>query len=70
VILTYEDKQREDYLRVGKVLAGYLAWFGDFGEVEVISEGRLGPADSASKRPDLLDKARVTGRRLVQELGQ
>ncbi len=43
--------------------------FGDFGEVEMMVESRLGPADAASKRSDLLEKAYALGQQLVAELG-
>ena len=67
VIVTYEDKEREDYTREAKVLAGYLSWTGDFGEVEVMAEARLGPADAAGGRPELIEKAKALGARLVRE---
>jgi len=68
VIVTYEDKPREDYRHEAEKLAYYLSWMGDFGQVELISEGRLGPADAVSGRPDLLQRAEAIGRRLVQNL--
>lgn len=68
VIVTYEDKPRKDYPHEAEKLAYYLSWMGDFGEVEAICEGRLGPADAAANRPDLLERAEVLGKRLVQDL--
>ena len=70
VIVTYEDKQREDYLNVARVLANYLAWMGDFGEVEILSAGRLGPADAAAGRADLLQEAGGIGRKLMDRLAE
>jgi multimeric flavodoxin WrbA len=69
IVLTYEDRPREDYKDVAQRLANYFSWFGDFGAVELFVEGRLGPADAASKRHDLLERARSLGHRLVAELG-
>jgi len=62
VIVTYEDKPRDDYFQEAKILANYLGWMGDFGEVEIISEGRLGPRDAARNRPDLLARAENLGK--------
>jgi multimeric flavodoxin WrbA len=70
IIATYEDKERPDYLAVAKVLASYLRWFGDFEPVEILCEPQLGPADAASKRPDLLAKACAVGRKVAQDLAQ
>jgi len=68
IILTYEDRPRDDYQGIAQRLANYFPWFGDIGTVELFVEGRLGPADAASQRPDLLERARELGRRLVAEL--
>jgi len=68
VIVTYEDKPRDDYYDVAKRLAGYLKWMGDFEPVEILSEGNLGPADAAGRRPELLARAGEMGRRLVEQL--
>jgi len=70
VILTYEDKQREDYRREGEKIAFYLGWMGEFGTVEVIAEGNLGPPGAAAAREDLLARCRDVGRRLVEELNE
>ncbi len=69
VIVTYEDKPRDDYRDVANRLAGYLKWMGDFDPIEVLSEGRLGPAGAAAERPDLLAAAREVGEGLVRRLG-
>lgn len=68
IIVTYEDKPRDDYHHEAEKLAFYLSWMGNFGEVEIISEGRLGPADAAAGRSHLLERAEALGRRLVQDL--
>lgn len=68
IILAYEDHSRDDYRDIAQRLANYFSWFGDFGTVELFVESNLGPADAASQRPDLLEKARGLGRRLVLEL--
>lgn len=54
VIVTYEDAPRDDYRREAEILARYMGWMGDFGEVAVVAEGHLGPSDAARKRTDLL----------------
>jgi multimeric flavodoxin WrbA len=64
VIVVYEDKARDDYRHEAEKLAHYLAWMGDFGDVEILSEGNLFAADAAAGRPDLLAKAEELGRRL------
>jgi len=69
VIVTYEDKEREDYRRVGQVLTGYLGWFGDFPAVEVLPFGKLGTTrDDARNSPEILDAAKGLGRRLAEGL--
>jgi multimeric flavodoxin WrbA len=68
IILTYEDRPRDDYREIAQRLANYFSWFGDFGTVELFVESRLGPADAVSQRPDLLAKAQSLGRQLVAEL--
>jgi multimeric flavodoxin WrbA len=68
IIVTYEDKQREDYLKVAKAQARYLGWMGDFGDVKIVSEGRLWEADAASKRADLLEMTEKLGQQLVEGL--
>ncbi len=68
IVVAYEDKEREDYARHARVLAGYLSWFGDFRPAEVLCGSRLaGPKDAAS-RPEILARAEEMGRRLVREL--
>lgn len=64
VIVTYEDKPRDDYRQQAGILASYLGWMGDFGEVEIMSEGKLGPADAARNRGDLVRAAGELGKRL------
>ena len=64
VLVTYEDKPRDDYYQQAKILANYLGWMGDFGQVEIISEGTLGPRDAAMNRPELLDRAEKLGKDL------
>lgn len=68
IIVTYEDKPKEEYFKVAKALAFYLDWMGDFGEIKIVSEAKLIKADDASKRPDLLEKTRQLGQQLVDEL--
>ena len=68
IILTYEDHPRDDYRHMIQPLANYFSWFGDFGTVELLVEGRLGPPDAASQRADLLDRSRELGQQLVSEL--
>ena len=63
VIVTYEDRPRSDYAHEAAKLANYLAWMGDF-EVEILSEGQLGPRDAAQERPDLLARAERIGQDL------
>ena len=67
MIVTYVAKEREDYRKVADTVPFYLAWMGDFGEVEVMSEGQLGPVGDAAARPDLLARAEEMGKRLVEE---
>ena len=68
IILTYEDRPRDDYQRMIQALADYFPWFGDFGEARLLVEGRLGPPGAASQQPDLLERSRELGRQLVSEL--
>lgn len=70
VVLTYEDKPRDDYRKLAETLGAYLGWMGDFGSVPVMSEGNLGPSDAAAKRVDLLASAEELGRSLTEELKQ
>lgn len=62
MIVTYEDKPREDYYHEAEKLENYLGWMGDFGQVNIISEGSLGPRDAARNRPDLLASAEKLGK--------
>jgi len=68
VVVTYEDKPRDDYRDVADRLAGYLSWMGEFVRVAVLAEGRLGPAGAAAARDDLMARARRVGRELVDDL--
>ncbi len=68
VIVTYEDKPRDDYRDVADRLGKYLSWMGEFGAVEILSEGRLGAAGAAAGRPKLLAAARDLGKRLHGQL--
>jgi len=70
IILTYEDRPRDDYLGIAQRLGNYFPWFGNFGTVEMFVESRLGPADAASQRPDLLERAKLLGHKLVAELNE
>jgi len=64
VIVAYEDKPRDDYRHEAEKLANYLAWMGDFGDVELVCEGNLSARDAAAGRPDLLASAEELGKRL------
>ena len=68
MIVTYADKEREDYRKVAETVPFYLSWMGDFGDVEVMAAAELGPAGAVSARPDLLAKAEALGRSLVEGL--
>ncbi|MCX7803691.1 MAG: flavodoxin family protein [Planctomycetota bacterium] len=68
IIVAYEDVRRPDYARHARVFAGYLPWFGDFRPVRVLCGERLGGPTAASRRPDLLEKARAAGRTLAGAL--
>ncbi|MCP5107897.1 MAG: flavodoxin family protein [bacterium] len=68
LIVTYEDNPSEYYLKVAEAQAGYLPWMGDFGEIRILSQSNLLETGAASKRPDLLEKAKETGRQLAEEL--
>jgi multimeric flavodoxin WrbA len=65
VILSYEDRPRDDYRHEAEKLVRYLAWMGSFSRVEVMCEAELGPPDAAAGRPDLLARAEQVGRDLV-----
>ena len=68
MIVTYEAAEREDYLKVAQTVPFYLGWMGDFGEVSVLVGSGLKGSTDAAARPELLERARETGRRLVEEL--
>jgi len=70
IIVTYEDKPRKAYHNTASQLAKYFEWNkrGDFGKVEVVAEGNLGPRDAWKTRPDLLEKMRRTGLQQAFEL--
>jgi multimeric flavodoxin WrbA len=65
VIVVYEDDPRDDYRHEAEKLAHYLSWMGDFGDVEILSEGNLFAADAAADRPDLLARAEELGKLLL-----
>lgn len=65
-IVTYEDKERADYLDVARRTANYFPWFGDFRPVKVLAGCRLGGKNDAGKRPELIKKADSLGKRLVE----
>jgi len=70
VIVTYEDEKSDFYQETAARLAKYFSWHnrGDFGKVEVVAEPNLGPRDAWKKRPDLLSKLELIGRKHVLEL--
>ena len=68
IVVTYEDKPRDDYRDVAQRLANYLPWMGEFVAVEVLAEARLGPSDAAAGQAELLERARQTGGRLCDAL--
>ena len=70
LILTYEAARGAYYHQVAQHLTAYFNWFGDFAPVEILDEPDLGPADAASKRPDLLAAATGLGARLVDALAR
>jgi len=67
ILVTYEDRPRDDYRDVAGRLANYLGWMGDF-RSEVVAEGSLGPAGAAAQRPDLLERVRDLGRSMTKAL--
>jgi len=46
----------------------YMPSFGDFSPPEVLSFSGLGPTDAASTKPGRLEKVRILGQRLVDDL--
>jgi multimeric flavodoxin WrbA len=64
IILTYADTGREEYINEAEKLGKYLKWMGDFNEIEIVSEGELGPRDAAGKKPELLQKIEVLGKKI------
>jgi multimeric flavodoxin WrbA len=68
MIVTYMDKEREDYRKVAETVPFYLGWMGDFGEVQVMAAAELGGVGDAAGRPDLTARAEALGRKLVQDL--
>lgn len=68
MVVTYEAKEREDYLRVARTVPFYLKWMGDFGEPRVLAAPELKKATDARARPDLLAQAEALGCELVEEL--
>jgi multimeric flavodoxin WrbA len=68
ILITYEDKEREDYARHARVFAGYLGWFGDFRPAETFCAARLGERTAAKARADLLRQATEAGGRLASIL--
>jgi len=69
IVATYEDHGRDEYRQSMDVLARYLSWMGDFGRVEVLCEGSLGPPDAARRRPDLISKAVSIGEEVYSDIG-
>ena len=68
IIVTSEAEPYDSYQTAVRSLAGYFSWMGDFGEVETVCEGGLGPVGAVAQRPDLVDAAKALGRRLVEGL--
>lgn len=68
IILTYEAKSSDYYLKVAESQACYIKWMGDFGDIKIVSECELSKADAVLKRPDLLETAENIGQQLVDEL--
>ena len=68
VILTWEAGPNEFYNKMIASITNYFSWFGNFGEPGVMAESNLGPADTVSKRPNLVAKARELGARLAKEI--
>jgi multimeric flavodoxin WrbA len=70
VLITYEDKEREDYAKHARVLAGYLVWFGDFQPAETFCAADLGGPTAAKARAGLLGQAAEAGKRLASSLAK
>ena len=68
ILVTYEDREREDYAKHAQMLAGYLSWFGDYSPAETFCASRLAGKKDAASRPELIERAEETGRRLVKAL--
>jgi len=68
IIITYEDKPRDDYLDVARRMVNYFGWMGDFQPTEILVGAKLGPPEAARARPELLAEAEALGGRLVSEL--
>ena len=67
IIVTYMDKERDDYRHVAETVPFYLGWMGDFSDVEVLVGAELGPVGAAAARPDLIARAEALGKKLVRE---
>jgi len=67
-IVTYEAKESDFYAEVARRLVRYFKWFGDFEVTEVFAAPRLGAADAAKNKPELLEQARALGRKLCEGL--
>jgi multimeric flavodoxin WrbA len=69
-IVTYEDPENAFYREMVEHLARYFPWFGGFEKGEVLAFSRLGPADAAAGKPELLEQARALGRRLAAAVAE
>ena len=65
IVIAYEDKQREDYLKNMEVYRGYLNWFGDFEFTEVMEAWGVAAKGDVNSKPEFLEQAKELGRRLT-----
>ncbi|MFB3883545.1 MAG: flavodoxin family protein [Armatimonadota bacterium] len=68
IIVTSEAKPYDAYLTAVKSLSRYFGWMGDFGCVEVVCEGELGPVGAAAADGGRIERAQALGRQLVADL--
>lgn len=65
IVIAYEDRKRDDYVKNMQVYRGYLSWFADFEFTEIMEAWGVAAKGDVNRKPEFLEQARDLGRRLA-----
>jgi len=65
IVIAYEDKKRDDYVKNMGIYQAYLPWFSDFEFTEVLEAWGVEAKGDVDNKPEFLERAKELGAKLA-----